>query len=176
MLDKVTIVDFEDSFTFNIAEVIYPSEKNCSVIHHEEFFLKLSDSLQNINSNHAVILGPGPGHPGEYLKYADKISKLMKHPQIFLMGICLGHQIIGLIKGYTVEEVAQQHHGVNSEFNFRGKIIMVQRYNSLGVFNGKQEIPILNFERGVSYQFHPESVGTSDPATFFEGLLAFINY
>ncbi len=178
VLDKIIIIDFDDSFTYNIAEVLYHAEKSYSVIHHAEFFSKAAASLNDVVENHAVILGPGPGHPRQYLKYGPQIEMLMNNPRIYLMGICLGHQLIGLLKGHDVREVREQLHGVNTEINFRNEKINVQWYNSLGVFSGKtesREIPILTWERGVSYQFHPESIGTSSPELFFRDLLVFIS-
>ena len=44
-----------------------------------------------------------------------------------------------------------------------GNLKTVQRYNSLAVFNDDNiEIETLTLDNGVTYQFHPESVGTID--------------
>jgi anthranilate/para-aminobenzoate synthase component II len=173
MLSKIIIVDFDDSFTYNIASTLYPFEADCSVIHHRKFFEIIKDhkfSDQKI----AIVLGPGPGHPNEYQQYFPQIKWILEQSQIYLMGICLGHQIMGTVFGHEIRYVKDQMHGVAVEFNFNGSLIKVQRYNSLGVFNHDDELVTLKWPRGISYQFHPESVGTENNQTFFQELLLFI--
>lgn len=175
MLDKILIIDFEDSFTYNIASVLFEHEPSCKVVSHQDFFENIVSDWQVQLGNKAVILGPGPGHPDLYRKYLPAIRELMSDENVFVMGICLGHQIIGLLKGFQVKPVADQVHGqvVNLELN--GEKIAVQRYNSLGVFKNNVEEISLQWDRGITYQFHPESIGTENQLAFFEPLLDFIN-
>lgn len=175
MSDKILIIDFDDSFTFNIAEVIFPFCQSLHVEHHSLFFKKTIYDLLKTDEKRAIILGPGPGHPSEYQIYVEQIKSLLAHPKIFVMGICLGHQLLGLCKGMTVKSVSNQLHGITVPYIYNEQIKQVQRYNSLGVFVGDSEQFSLSFERGVSYQFHPESVGTDDPHIYFESLLTFLD-
>lgn len=181
MLDKtkVYIVDFEDSFTFNIASELYPYEKNIQVVSHYDFFSTkvFSFLLAGINSPTAIILGPGPGNPEEYNDYFSLIREIKNNKFIFLMGICLGHQVLALIDGLTVRASVKPGHGVQVKINFDDKNILVQRYNSLSVFESlksSKEIQIRQWKRGISYQFHPESIGTENRALFFVDLLNFL--
>jgi anthranilate/para-aminobenzoate synthase component II len=173
---KIYIVDFDDSFTYNIANILYPLNLDIKVINHNLFFDK------NINYEKcAVILGPGPGHPNDYKRYFNQIIKLLNNSNIYLMGICLGHQLISLQLGHKIVPSSNRQHGEKIIFSWKKKNHIVQRYNSLAVKpNGNEqeilynnEVMILGYKNGQSFQFHPESVGTENPLYFFKDLLAF---
>lgn len=177
---KIYIIDFEDSFTFNIATELYSYEKEIEVISHLDFFSDKSFPvfLQKIKKPMAVILGPGPGSPEEYRDYFSKIKELKNNPLIYLMGICLGHQVLGLMDGLAIKPSRRPTHGGQVKINFENINILVQRYNSLAVFESQKslkEIQIRQWVRGVSYQFHPESIGTENRPLFFKDLLDFIH-
>lgn len=174
MLDKIIIVDFEDSFTYNIANILYPYIENISVIGHLDFFGKTCHDVLLSKKKHAVILGPGPGHPRDYQHYFDRIKLLQDKENIFCMGICLGHQILGMINHYEIDYSKVQMHGQKVEVIFNENKYWVQRYNSLAVFQKGDEIDIINYTNGISYQFHPESIGTNNNLVFFQELLAFL--
>lgn len=175
MLDKIIIIDFEDSFTYNIASVLFPYEKSVTVISHDEFFKVHLKKYLNSNETHALILGPGPGHPDEHQKYFKEIDKIRKLKNFYVMGICLGHQILGLIDKKKVSKAEEQIHGQTIFIEFDGRKRAVQRYNSLAVYEEGKEVNIRKFERGISYQFHPESVGTDSNSLYFQELLDFIH-
>ncbi len=182
MLDKskIYIIDFEDSFTFNIATELYFFEKDIQVVAHLDFFAakKFPQFISQINSPTAIILGPGPGNPEEYAHYFSQIRFLKENPFIFLMGICLGHQVIALMDGLSIRSSLRPTHGGQVKINFDNKNILVQRYNSLGVYDSKKsskEIQVRQWVRGVSYQFHPESIGTENRSLFFKDLLDFLH-
>lgn len=176
MSDKIIIVDFEDSFTFNIANILFAFEKKILVISHVEFFKSYLKNLKLENRRIAIILGPGPGHPDEYQKYYEDIKKIVLNKNIYCMGICLGHQIMARVEGCEVSLSAKQMHGQTIEVDFRGSKKIVQRYNSLSVLDRGLELNIIEYQNGISYQFHPESVGTLQNDIFFENLLSFIKY
>jgi len=179
MLNKIFIIDFEDSFTFNIASELYSYETNIEVIPHHAFFAEVNfkNFMKKSDIPIAVILGPGPGDPGEYENYFDKIKQLKNAKFIYLMGICLGHQVLSLIDGFFIKPSFFPGHGIQIKIHFFDQDLLVQRYNSLAVFNShnnSNEILIRKWERGISYQFHPESIGTEKCALFFKELLDFI--
>lgn len=173
MSDKILIIDFEDSFTYNIANVLFSFEKKITVLPHNEFFASI-DSFVNKREKIAVILGPGPGNPDKYEKYYDQIKLLMKKENIYVMGICLGHQMMARAHGYVVKKSKVQIHGQSVEIFFNGVSTRVQRYNSLAVFSDDNEINICEYKNAISYQFHPESIGTLQNDLFFDDLLKFI--
>jgi anthranilate/para-aminobenzoate synthase component II len=177
---KIYIIDFEDSFTFNIATELYTYEKEIVVVSHLDFFSvkNFPIFLQKIKTSIAVILGPGPGSPEEYREYFSNIKDLKNNPLIYLMGICLGHQVLGLVDGLAIKPSQRPIHGGQVKINFDNINILVQRYNSLAVFESQRslkEIQIRQWPRGVSYQFHPESIGTENRPLFFKDLLNFIH-
>ncbi len=176
---KIYIVDFDDSFTFNIASELFPVISKIEVINFNVFFSNesLLSVIENNNSPLAIILGPGPGTPKQYQQYFSKIKKLKTNKNIFLMGICLGHQIFSLIDGLIIKSSENPKHGIQEDILFGGQKVKVQRYNSLAVYetkNSLKEIQIRTWERGISYQFHPESIGTENRLRFFKELLDFI--
>lgn len=175
MLDKIIIIDFEDSFTYNVASVLFPYEKSVVVISHHDFFKIHLENYFNSKDTHALILGPGPGHPDEHQKYFEEIEKFRKLKNFYVMGICLGHQILGLIDKKIVSKAQEQIHGQTIFIEFDGSERAVQRYNSLAVYEDGIEVNIRRFERGISYQFHPESVGTDSNSLYFRELLDFIH-
>lgn len=173
MLDKIIIVDFEDSFTHNIASALYSFENNITVISHQLFFSSTIKMCLSSRKKHAVILGPGPGHPELYKAYFAAIRVLREQENIYVMGICLGHQLLGLMDGIIIANSREQIHGRAVEVDFKGTIQRVQRYNSLALYEDDKEVDIRYFTRGISYQFHPESIGTEHSEIFFQDLLLF---
>lgn len=173
--DKIFIIDFDDSFTHNIASVLFPIEEKISVTNVHDFFNHHYESFLHDENPRAIILGPGPGHPDIYQKYFRKIEMLRKNESVYIMGICLGHQILGLMDGKKVLRSSEQIHGQSITINFKDTFLKVQRYNSLAVVEGNFNQDIRRFPRGISYQFHPESIGTENNLIFFEELLEFIH-
>lgn len=173
MSDKILIIDFEDSFTYNIANILFAYEKNLRVVSHTQFFNSINDFILK-NEKIAIILGPGPGHPDHFEKYFEDIKNIMLMENVYVMGICLGHQMMGRAHGYEVKKSAKQLHGQSIEIFFNGISTRVQRYNSLAVFQDGDEINICEYKNAISYQFHPESIGTEQNDIFFADLLSFI--
>ena len=121
----------------------------------------------------AVVIGPGPGRP-EISPVTMHASKL----DIPVLGICLGHQAIGLSRGMDlIESPYGPVHGVPSTIISNGGGLMEEgryemtRYNSL-VLAGSGELEVtasdetgslpMEIRDGNTYgiQFHPESIGS----------------
>ncbi len=178
----VYLFDFEDSFTFNIANEIWTHfKKEVEVLRFAEL-LNFEPADQD-----QIILGPGPGHPDEYHKIFPKVKSILNNSSVRVCGICLGHQIIWSILGGDVLHSKRPLHGqaVSLELNsywqkfFRTKkdSLFVQRYNSLVVdvssldqkvisewncLYSEDELMASAQGNCVSFQFHPESIGTED--------------
>lgn len=132
-----------------------------------------------------IIIGPGPGHPSDETLVATKqlIGAAIAR-QIPLLGICLGHQLIGEIYGARVVTATQICHGITSEithtdsplFNGLPPTFQVTRYHSLLIeprslltselmitaTTTEQEVMAIAHPQLAVYgiQFHPESVTT----------------
>ena len=197
---KVFLCDFEDSFTYNIYAELVELGMQVEVVP----LVDLKDFLEkHVNSKGklAIVLGPGPGNPDEREDIIEVLKKLMSRENLFLMGICLGHQLIARAFGLGVCKSARPVHGEverhrlnkaeRAGLGLNLKEIQVQRYNSLAAPATKANRQILKSQeifalekagealalrKGniLTYQFHPESVGTSFPSLFFEPLKAFL--
>lgn len=162
---NIAFIDNLDSFSHNIIHAF--QTLGCNV---ETF----DGRGEIVDFNHdAVVIGPGPGRP--------EISPLSMHAaslDLPVLGICLGHQAIGLARGMElVESPLGPVHGVPSTIIAdgngllpKGKHVMT-RYNSL-VLRGEGEISVtandetgtlpMEIRDGNTYglQFHPESIGS----------------
>ena len=191
----IYLCDFEDSFSFNIYSEILLQGLELEVIPRKKvasFLAEMAQTKTKVN----IILGPGPGHPSEYQDIKVELPRVLKNKNIFILGICLGHQFLSEAMGLKVERSLSPKHGENIEielsptqmqdFSLPQKLL-VQRYNSLAVLENNETEKILSFlklkavfhqkelmllkgERFISYQFHPESVGTTYRSCFFEAL------
>jgi len=193
----VTILDFEDSFTFNIASFLFLKKKiNPEIISLPKIdtFLENLAARGELDYSQLIILGAGPSHPDKYRKLFPILEKLQSRVDLFWGGICLGHQILWLLRGAKIAPSLNPVHGKTVPIRIPkwphfpprswGMRVDVQGYNSWGVtlqnggvsseqfntdLNG--EVNMGRFERGITYQFHPESVGTTFPSLFFDAMV-----
>lgn len=186
-------IDAEDSFTWNIISECEIAGMQVEYINHRKI-LETPESDWPIFFHHSTIaFGPGPGHPDEYPHLLQFIRVLRKQKQFFLVGFCLGHQLLCLEDGYGVNRSILPMHGRAQVIelpcwdelwltNDHGKRIEVQRYNSLAVNQLRSsasgdssdkllvqngEVLIRLSRDSLSYQFHPESIGTNFRQVFF---------
>ncbi|WDD95461.1 aminodeoxychorismate/anthranilate synthase component II [Burkholderia sp. FERM BP-3421] len=137
----------------------------------------------------AVVLGPGPGRPEE-ARYPDMIRALERRAPV--LGVCLGHQAIGMAYGGQVVRAPICMHGKTSVIAndgigvFRktsGKPFAATRYHSLVI--ARDSVPdalivtahALDDQQvmGVRHrhlpvegvQFHPESISTENGLSIF---------
>lgn len=181
-MKKVLLLDFEDSFTYNVAQELDHWNVHVDILQWSEFEDDMDYDL--------LVLGPGPGHPIDYLSIFPKLMKWIQEGRK-LFGICLGHQIFWQLNGLTVEKSLFPLHGQTIKLELGQEWmdwlaisdadgeILVQRYNSLAVKGNSSltknlisngEILISQNNQVITYQFHPESVGTSCPRVFFSAV------
>ncbi|HXH29629.1 MAG TPA: hypothetical protein VNJ01_02340 [Bacteriovoracaceae bacterium] len=180
MMKRATFIDFDDSFTFNVIQELSQAGFTVAVVHWKDFEVLPAEGL--------LVLGPGPGHPDDYQSLFPLILSWLelKKP---LFGVCLGHQLLWRILGEDVIRSKEPLHGqkvklaLNKEWSDwlrLGSEVSVQRYNSLAVLAQaairnpgyrnlivNDEILITRSPQVITYQFHPESVGTSYRKAFF---------
>ena len=184
---KISLIDFNDSFSHNILSCLYEMNLGCDLVNYKN----IDHSLTSHNVN-IIILGPGPGHPRDYnFLLAPWLKKWLSNSSVHILGICLGHQIILDFLGFKLYKRISPSHGIskkilipewNDYFNLseQSQIIKVQEYNSLFVRPSKShsnisvdyisiddEIVMAKNDRFISYQFHPESIGTENSDLFF---------
>ena len=184
---KAHFIDFDDSFSFNIIQELSLLGIKTNVIHWKDF--------EDLPQDGILILGPGPGHPDDYQRIFPLIERWIIDKRS-LFGICLGHQIFWQLQGANVIRSKEPLHGQRVELTLSKswqewlklpEKVFVQRYNSLGIpeefgrshpefqnliFN--DEIFATRGPRLLTYQFHPESVGTSFRQEFMRPVLGLV--
>ena len=180
---KATFIDFEDSFTFNVVGELSEAGFDVEVISWKDYEENPSVGL--------LVLGPGPGHPDDYQKLFPLIKSWLEEDRPFF-GVCLGHQIFWRLQNEEVVRSKWPLHGQKIELKLTPewrewlKIpgqIFVQRYNSLAVldqagfrnpylknFVQDDEILITRSSTVLTYQFHPESIGTTFRKELFQSV------
>ncbi len=174
------MVDNYDSFTYNI--VHYLAELGAEVIVKRNDEIAVEE-IENYNPD-ALVISPGPCTPNE----AGISVKAIKYyaGKLPILGVCLGHQSIGVAFGAKIRKAKTLKHGKSSKIAHTGEGILeglpdpfeAIRYHSL-VIDEKtlprelkitarsldddeimavqhRELPIF----GV--QFHPESIGFNE--------------
>lgn len=186
---KILLIDAYDSFVYIIKNYL-------ERMHHQVDIVRCDKIINNtLLTYQAVILGPGPGHPGE-CGYLEVIAQLEGRLPIF--GICLGMQAIAEYYGVTVSPASSRQHGKVSSiindgcgcFTDLPKEFNVTRYHSLIADRDKfahsllqvtaisqldgyvmalkhPELPI----EGV--QFHPESITTENGFRLIENFFRY---
>lgn len=184
---KATLIDFEDSFTYNLVQELLVAGFNVEVINWKDFEANPSEGL--------LVLGPGPGHPSDYQSIFPLLKSWLSDKKPFF-GVCLGHQIFWLLQNEEVVRSKLPLHGQKIKLNLTSEWrewlqisgeVYVQRYNSLAVlsqastrnpyvknFIQDDEILITRSESVITYQFHPESIGTTYRTQFMKAIRSII--
>lgn len=186
----IYLCDFEDSFTYNIYADLKEQNLPVTIIPFKEIYQFLQTKITS-KTKEIIILGPGPGHPEEYNFIVSTIKSLLVRKNLMLVGICLGHQLIWQARGFACHHSSTPVHGQVQKINLFGKDLKVQRYNSLAIKLNTEQINQLQqeghnltlvnselfaseFENVLTYQFHPESVGTTCPNLLYSPINEFL--
>ncbi|WP_088816473.1 MULTISPECIES: aminodeoxychorismate/anthranilate synthase component II [Listeria] len=166
------IIDHHDSFTYNLYQYFLELNADMNVVFSENLPL-----LTQLDDYEAVILSPGPGKPTDYPETLAFIERYFDKKPI--LGICLGHQMLGTFFGARVVSAPEIVHGKTSAMThnesqlFRNlpRTFDVARYHSLAVTGvlaplietaWTQDGVLMAMEHGTlpiySVQFHPEAI------------------
>ncbi len=130
---KILLIDNYDSFTYNLYH--YLSSLKCKV----EVFRNDKIGINKIKKNKykKIVISPGPGHPNQ----TGNCLKIVKYfyKTIPILGVCLGHQIIGQVFNSKIIISNKLMHGKTSLIKHNGKgvfkgikkTITATRYHSL---------------------------------------------
>ena len=99
----ILVVDHYDSFTYNLVQLIESLGRSTTVVKSDA---KPAAELVAMKPD-AVVLSPGPGHPRDVGTFTE-LLELLPDPTPVL-GVCLGHQAIGLEAGGTVDRTTPMH-------------------------------------------------------------------
>ena len=105
---KIILIDNYDSFTFNLYHYLSNFSK-VDVVRNDKINSK---EILKIKYN-KVVISPGPGNPNQSGNCLKIVKKLYK--KIPILGVCLGHQIIGQVFGSKIVQAKNLVHGKTSK-------------------------------------------------------------
>ena len=187
---KILLIDNYDSFTFNLYHYISSLKTKVDVVRND----KITGKEIIKKKYQRIVISPGPGNPNQAGNCINIVKSLYKN--IPILGVCLGHQIIGQAFGSKIIQAKKPMHGKTSKIESK-KIGVLKnlpakfeatRYHSL-IIDKKTLSEDLEITAetedgtimGVQHkkynihgvQFHPESIKTPIGIKILKN---FINY
>ena len=177
---QVLVVDNYDSFVFNLVQYLGQLGVTAQVWRNDDE--RLSDPDAIAAQFDGILLSPGPGTPeraGASIALVESCAKA-RTP---LLGVCLGHQAIGVAFGGTVDRAPELLHGKTSTVHHTDAGVLhglpdpftATRYHSLTILpetlpdvleaTGRTDSGVIMAVRHTELpihgvQFHPESILT----------------
>ncbi len=176
----VLVIDNYDSFTYNLVQYLGELGAQVVVRRNDEVTV---EALRSIGHDR-VVISPGPGRPEQAGITLDVIKSYGTH--LPLLGVCLGHQAIGMAFGADVVRAPMPIHGKTSIVEHNGQGVFAGlsssfqagRYHSLVISEAtlpaELEVTARTKDDGIvmglrhralpihGVQFHPESVLTNE--------------
>ncbi|ANE35401.1 anthranilate phosphoribosyltransferase / anthranilate synthase component II [Campylobacter iguaniorum] len=172
----ILMIDNYDSFVYNIYQyILETTDEEVRCLRNDEINI---EGVKALNPT-KIILSPGPKHPKDSGVCLDILKANLDIP---VLGVCLGHQAIGLVFGANIKTLQSPMHGKTSQINvtnpneiFAGlpSSFSVMRYHSLYVDDLPDCLEVTAMsDDGVimglkhktkpifGIQFHPESYFT----------------
>jgi len=188
---RVVVIDNYDSFVYNLVQ--YLGELGAEPVVRRNDQASLGELVELAPD--AVLVSPGPGHPGQAGVSSEAIATFGERG-VPVLGVCLGHQCIGDAYGGTVVRAPRVMHGKTSEIRHDGdgvfagvpNPLIATRYHSLVVDRDSVPDDVLavtaESEDGLvmglrhrdlpveGVQFHPESILTTAGHALLANFLA----
>ena len=186
----ILLIDNYDSFTYNLVHYLGELGADVKVVRNDQISVRDAVALNPA----AIMLSPGPCDPDQ-AGICLELTKSAAEAEIPLIGICLGHQVIGQAFGGTVSRCHEIMHGKLGNMHHDGAGLFAglpspfaaTRYHSLIV--EKDNLPnrlrvsawledgtIMGFEHAdlpiYGLQFHPESIATQHGYALLKNFLA----
>ena len=176
-MKKIILIDNYDSFTFNLYHYLSSLKVHVDVIRND----KITSKKILKRRYNKIVISPGPGNPNQSGNCLKIVKSLYK--KIPILGVCLGHQIIGQVFGSKIIQARKLMHGKTSKIATKKNGILknlpktfeATRYHSLIIdkksISSDLEITAETKDgliMGVQHkkydvhgvQFHPESIKT----------------
>jgi anthranilate synthase component 2 len=175
---RVFLLDNYDSFTYNLVQLLGRIGADVSVARNDQVTVAEIEAQKP----DAIVISPGPSRPERAGISVELVQRL--GPSVPILGVCLGHQAIGVAYGADVVRVPPVHgkawpvyHAGIGSFEGLSSPFDAGRYHSLAVSPDRLppelEITAWSADRVVmgmrhrshpveGFQFHPESILTDD--------------
>lgn len=172
------LIDNYDSFTYILRDYILQLGEECIVCKNDEISV---EEIKQLNPSR-IIISPGPETPLQAGICMEVIDTF--HQMIPILGICLGHQALGMYFGAKLVHAPYPMHGKTSPvihqphpiFENIASPFEVMRYHSLVIENLSaclKNIAVSTDDHCnmaiahesypcIGVQFHPESIGTKE--------------
>lgn len=175
------MIDNYDSFVYNLAKYMEELGETVKLVRNDRITAEDTDKLLASGELEGIILSPGPKSPKDCGNCRDILERMAG--RVPVLGVCLGHQIIGHVFGAVVRKGKRPMHGKVTRMATDGRGLFenlprqyeVTRYHSLIVddedfprdlqVDARSEdgvIMALSHRQMPVYgvQFHPEAVLT----------------
>jgi len=186
----ILVIDNYDSFTYNLVQYMQEMAEDVQVYRNDAITIS---GMEQLRPSHLVI-SPGPGDPSS----AGISIEAIRHfaGRLPVLGVCLGHQALGVAFGGKVVRAGRLMHGKTSPILHDAKTIFARlpqsfpatRYHSLLVERASlpdclqisawtQEGEIMGLRHKTiaaleGVQFHPESILTAEGKKLLANFLA----
>ncbi|MHB8263780.1 MAG: anthranilate synthase component II [Acidimicrobiales bacterium] len=188
MAPRILLIDNYDSFVYNLVQELGELGAEPIVYRNDAIGVPAVRSI----APDALVVSPGPGRPEDAGVSLQMISELAG--EIPILGVCLGHQSIGVAFGARVVRAREIVHGKTSAISHNGQGILsglpvpfeATRYHSLVIERGTIP-PELSVDAetadgtvmAISHrdmpvwgvQFHPESILTAEGPRLLQAFL-----
>lgn len=184
------VIDNYDSFTYNLVQYFGELGAEMKVIRNDE--MTVEDIKGHLKPS-KIMISPGPGNPDDAGVSLGIVSEFARNCPI--LGVCLGHQVIGQFFGAHVTRAPEPVHGKPALINHEAKGVFegvtnpfeAGRYHSL-VISRKRFPDVLEItaetDGGIvmglqhrafeihGVQFHPESILTPEGKKLLQNFLS----
>ncbi len=192
MAETIFLLDNFDSFTYNLVDQFRTLGHPVQIYRNSLPAAEIYARIQDCPGNPVLVLSPGPGAPHEAGCMIELIG--LCRGKVPMIGICLGHQAICEYYGGTVGSAGEIIHGKTSQIEHTGQDMFaglgnplpVARYHSLvatyvppelAVIAHYRDMPMAVLQRAdrvLGFQFHPESIMTTEGARLLTQSLRFV--
>ena|SRR5579884_302740 len=192
---KVLFVDNFDSFTYNVVHLLAAQGVEPDVVLNDDERLK---DARVLDSYDALVVGPGPGNPGQTPAVVQLIRSAAER-EMPVLGVCFGLQAIGEAFGAKVVHAPVPMHGKTSTMTHTGGTLFegvspsftATRYHSLCLEDASLPDDLVvtaRSEDGViqaashrrlpvhGVQFHPESVLSEEGDRIIRNALGLVSH